>query len=365
MANETLYLKYRPRKLDEIVGQDPIKKIIRNSVKKDRIPHAYLLTGPRGTGKTSLARIIATIVNVEDGPSCDYDYKKSKICQSISKGSFPDIQEIDAATNRQIENVRENIKKAAYNAPIIGRKRVFIIDECHQFLSPSASALLKILEEPPDSTLFILCTTEPQKILETIQSRCQRLNLKKVRNDSLVKHMKSICENEGVGEVEDNALDLVARSSKGCVRDALSSLEMVIGASDGAITAKFVADLLGLSDQALHCDILESIVNKDQKNLIVTLKKAYISGVEPNALLDDFFEFVYNILISKCIESNKHLYIDPSIKKKWDNLYKKLSVDELNSLVCTIDEYVKKMFYSSKPEIIMDSCGIACIKGIS
>ena len=361
---ETLYLKYRPRSLDEIVGQEPIKKIIRNSVKKDRMPHAYLLTGPKGTGKTSLARIIATIVNVEDGPSCDYDIKKSEICKSILKGGFPDIHEIDAATNRQIDNVR-SISKTAYNAPIIGYKRVFIIDECHQFLSPAASALLKILEEPPESTIFILCTTEPQKILETIQSRCQRLNLKKVRNTLLVGHMQKICEIEGFEGVDPNALDLLAKAAKGCVRDALGNLELIMGASDGAIDVRFVADLLGISDQTLHCDILQNILDKDTKSLIVNLKKSYISGIEAKNLLEDFYEFVYNMLVAKCIEDHKHLYIEDGIKKRWKKLLDGFSIEQLNSLVYILDDYNKKMFYSSKPEIIMDSCCLSCIKEIS
>jgi DNA polymerase-3 subunit gamma/tau len=276
-----LYRKYRPKKLKGIVGQDHIKQYFQNAVSKNKISHAYLLSGTRGVGKTTIARIISLIVNCENGPSIDYDVK-SKICSAIlDNGAAGDVVELDAATNSSIDNIRE-IRKMAMTYPVMCRKRVFIIDEVHSLRGAAANALLHILEEPPESSMFILATTESHKILPTIKSRCQKFELKTLSVAEISSYLTKICNNEGYDKIENGAMQIIAQAAHGSIRDSLSILEPILSRCESGITVDIVRECIGSRlGQFFFCDLLEYIINKKSREAIVSIKKAIGSGMEP------------------------------------------------------------------------------------
>ena len=218
MNESALYSKYRPLKFNDLIGQNNVKKYFENVIKKSSLSHAYLFSGIRGTGKTTIARIIAMIVNCENGPSIDYD-PNSKICQMIINSQCPDVVELDAATNKSIDDIRE-IKNLARQKPIMCRKKVFIIDEAHCLLKNSVSGLLKILEEPPKHCIFILATTEPQNIMDTILSRCIRFDLHSIPFNDIKKRLSYICDKENI-KYDNESIAIIAKKSHGSLRDAI------------------------------------------------------------------------------------------------------------------------------------------------
>jgi len=223
--SHTLANKYRPKSLDEVVGQEVSVQIIRNSFKKKIDHHAYLLEGPLGSGKTTLARILALLLNTQLNPDDNPDLS-SKQVRDILNGTSIDVQEIDAASNNSVENIRQLIKDAEYS-PVQGYKKVYILDETHMLSKSAFNSLLKILEEPPESTAFILCTTEPKKIIDTVKSRCLQLNLFKLDWRQIFSQLKLICQFEKL-VYEEKALKIIAQNSSGSMRNALNILEKAI-----------------------------------------------------------------------------------------------------------------------------------------
>ncbi len=222
MAYTALYRKFRPKTFSEIVGQEHVTQTLKNQIKTGRVGHAYLLTGGRGTGKTSTAKILARAINClnpQDGEPCN----ECEICKANLEGTLTDIVEMDAASNNSVEDIR-NIKEKINFLPTLAKYRVYIIDEVHMLSTGAFNALLKTLEEPPEHVKFILATTEPQKLLTTILSRCQRFDFKKISNQDLIKRMKIVCDESKI-QITEPALNLIATLSEGAARDALSILE--------------------------------------------------------------------------------------------------------------------------------------------
>ena len=222
--------KYRPKTFSEVVGQEVPVRVLKNAIRLGKLSHAYLFAGPRGTGKTTIARILTKAVNClqpKEGEPCGV----CENCVAIDKGSFPDLIEIDAASNRGIDDIR-SIRDAVSYAPIKGKYKVYILDEAHMLTKEAFNALLKTLEEPPPRTIFILCTTEYEKIIPTILSRCQRLIFSKLREDQIVENLKRICQKEGL-ECEEKALYMLAKLSDGGMRDAVSLLDQVSTYGEG------------------------------------------------------------------------------------------------------------------------------------
>ena len=293
MSYKALYRAYRPNSFDEGAGQKHIVTTLQNAVLKNKIAHAYLFCGPRGTGKTSIAKLLAKAVNCNDKskiPCCSCEN-----CLLIQKGNHPDIIEIDAASNNGVDEIRDLIEKVKY-APIQAKYKVYIIDEVHMLSSGAFNALLKTLEEPPAHVIFILATTEPHKVIPTIISRCQRYDFTKIDEVSIVEKMIEILNIEKI-EFEKKALELIAVLADGGLRDALSILDQCIAYNQDLISVDCVSQIYGITSTKEKIELINYIFNKDVKKIIVNLKQLSESGIDIKRLTADLIEIIKETLI--------------------------------------------------------------------
>lgn len=293
MAYKALYRKYRPQTFEEVVGQEYIVETLKNAVNNDKLAHAYLFCGPRGTGKTTVAKILAKMVNcLSDGDKpCD----KCENCLEIQQSRHPDVIEMDAASNNGVDEIRELIEKVKY-APINGKYKVYIIDEVHMMTSSAFNALLKTLEEPPKYCLFILATTEPQKILPTIISRCQRFDFKKIPDEKIVLRLKEVCKKENI-KITDNALKLIARLADGGMRDSLSILDQCIAYKENDIDEDDVGMVYGVASAKDKIKILEYAKDSNSEKAIELVNSLANNGVDINRLTTDLINIVKEAVI--------------------------------------------------------------------
>ena len=294
--------KYRPQTFDDLIGQEAMVKTLRNAFASGRIAQAYMLTGVRGVGKTTTARIIARALNYETDkvskPTFDMPVP-GRHCAEIMESRHPDVVEMDAASNTGVDNMRELIESARYK-PLIARYRVFIIDEVHMLSKGAFNALLKTLEEPPEHVKFVFATTEIRKVPVTVLSRCQRFDLRRVDVPELGAHFRKIVANEGA-EAADDALTIIARAAEGSVRDGLSLLDQAIALGQGRVTAGTVRDMLGLADRGRIFDLLEQIFRGDTKAALATLAALHRDGAEPTQVLADLAEAVHAAARSRAV----------------------------------------------------------------
>ncbi|MHB1639880.1 MAG: DNA polymerase III subunit gamma/tau [Candidatus Dormibacteria bacterium] len=281
-VQQSLYLRYRPQRFGELVGQEVVARTLRNAVRERRFAHAYLFTGIRGTGKTSAARILARAINCEtpqDGEPC----LSCGACESIGAGRSLDVIEIDAATNRGIDEIRD-LRERAQFLPSELRMKVYIIDEAHMLTTEAGNAFLKTLEEPPEHACFILATTEPHRLTETILSRCQRFDFRRIPVAAMAGHLTRICELEGVKTSAD-VMQLVAEAGAGSLRDAESLLDRLIGTDDGVLDLALVRSALGMADPGALGRLADALVAGDMAPALAELQQLASSGVEPRQLL--------------------------------------------------------------------------------
>lgn len=339
-----LYRKYRPQKLEDIVGQTHIKTALTNAINLNKISHAYLFTGPRGTGKTSTARILAKSLNCVNGPTVT-PCEKCESCVSITNTVPIDVIEIDAASNRSVEDAHNILEKVQY-APVNGKYKIYIIDEVHMLTTQAFNALLKTLEEPPKNVIFILATTESHKVLDTIKSRCQRFDFKRITTNDIIEHLKKISEKENIN-ITDGALATIAKSSAGGMRDSLALLDQVstIGTSK-EITEDDINNLLGrLSFDTLK-ELAEHITHSDSASAIQVLEKIYNDGNEPIQILTNLMMFFKNLLISKTCDFETSIEItgltDAQIKSL-DEMKNSLETHQILFLINKTAEYIKDL----------------------
>lgn len=340
-----LYRKYRPKNLSEVVGQEHIKKALTNAISLNKISHAYLFTGPRGTGKTSIARILAKSLNCKEGPTVT-PCEVCPSCVDIKNSTPMDVIEIDAASNRKVEDAQNILEKIQY-VPVNGKYKIYIIDEVHMLTNHAFNALLKTLEEPPENVIFILATTEPQKVLETITSRCQRFDFRRITTDDIVAHLKHIAKQEKI-KIDDDALFTIAKNAAGGMRDSLALLDQVsVLDSAKTITTEDINKLLGRISFDMLNNLSECIVDSKPQDALELLEKIYNSGNEPTQILINLMGYLKNLLIVKNCQGEDLLIDLTQLNSTQIDILKKQSekveTHQITFLIEKVVYYIKEL----------------------
>ena len=350
MGYTALYRKFRPLNFSEMVGQEHITRTLKNQIIANRVGHAYLFNGGRGTGKTSAAKILARAINClnpKDGEPCN----ECEICKGAISGSLTDIVEMDAASNNSVEDIR-SIREEVNFLPTKAKYRVYIIDEVHMLSTGAFNALLKTLEEPPEHVKFILATTEPQKLPATILSRCQRFDFKKISNGDIIKRLEIVCKESNI-EITKEALQIVSTLSEGAMRDALSILERCIQDGENQIDEDKIKDLVGIPKMVYVHDIVEAIIRYDVDKALVTVNEVLEDGKDISNLLWEIIKYVKDILLYKAT-NHLELYSEEE-KVKVKEISETVEKERLINLVYAFSELENEMKFSTQKNIIFQA----------
>ena len=350
-----LYRKYRPQTLDKLVGQEHIKKTLTSAIELGKIAHAFLFTGPRGTGKTSTARILAKSLNCKNGPTI-HPCGECESCLDIMNSVPIDVIEIDAASNRKVEDTQSILEKIQY-VPVHGKYKIYIIDEVHMLTNHAFNALLKTLEEPPENVIFILATTEVHKVLDTIKSRCQRFDFRRITTEDIVKHLRYISDEEKIN-ISDDALFTIAKNSAGGMRDSISLLDQLslLGVSK-QITSEDVNAVLGrISFDALY-KLSDKIIASEPNAAIEVLNDIYNSGNEPLQILTNLSEYFKNLLIVKNCKKDLLGELTGLNEAQLEELVKQKDVLETQQIVFLLERityYIKEVKLASNQHLWLE-----------
>jgi DNA polymerase-3 subunit gamma/tau len=328
MASTALYLKWRPQRFEDVVGQEHVTQTLKNALRGGRIAHAYLFTGPRGTGKTTMARLLAKAVNCLDEDVAQRPCNRCHICQAISEGRLLDLIEMDAASHTGVDNVREAIRDKVGFRPSEARYKVYVIDEVHMLSTSAFNALLKTLEEPPEHVIFCLATTEPHKVLPTIVSRCQRFDFRRIPRAAMVARLRLIAEQEGI-QIDDEALGFVVQSATGSARDAISLLDQLTAYGDERITLERLRSVLGLSDIELIYQLASCMVAHEVGRGLDVINQAVEQGADVRQFSQQVIEYLRAGLLVHVGGSTAAAEMDARTRTELDALVGQCSSHEL------------------------------------
>ena len=347
--SEALYRKYRPQTFEDVVGQEHIERTIKNAIEQDKVSHAYLFCGPRGTGKTTTARLLAKALLCEKGPTADPD-GTCEDCQLIAAGEHPDVYELDAASRTGVDNVREEIINRVQFAPTRGRYKVYIIDEVHMLSVAAFNALLKTLEEPPSHVVFILATTDPQKVPETIHSRCQRFDFRRISAEAMVARLGAVCVSEGV-EFEGEALDLIAHRAEGGLRNALTSLEQIIAFGEGKVTLSGAEAMLGSLDSSEMSEIMNAVGTRDAAACFRWTAQYVETGADLARFVGDMAERVRNLYVMSLVGADVALEVSESERRELTGELPLFGPDRLARLLGVLGDLSAELKTSTNPRL--------------
>jgi DNA polymerase-3 subunit gamma/tau len=351
MAYVVIARRWRPQQFEDIIGQEHVSKTLANSIAANHIAHSFIFTGPRGVGKTTTARILAKALNCEKGPT-PTPCNECASCKAITEGSSFDVLEIDGASNRgidEIRNLRENIRFS----PTTGKYRIYIIDEVHMLTKEAFNALLKTLEEPPEHAVFIFATTEIHRVPATILSRCQRFDFKRIPLNTIIEHLRRICDGDKV-EIEDEALLQIAKKADGSMRDSQSILDQIISYSKGKITFNDVSQALGVIRQDIFFKTSDFIRQGDIKSLILLSNDILSAGHDLNEFLLGLEEHFRNILIVSTMQSTELVNVSENYLKQYEEDAAKFNQNDLISYLQIISELIKDIKWSKQPQLKLE-----------
>ena len=350
--HKALYRSYRPQNFEDVVGQEHIIRTLKNQIENNNVGHAYLFSGTRGTGKTSTAKIFARAVNCENSINQE-PCNECEVCRDILNDNVMDVVEIDAASNNSVDDIRE-LRESVKYSPTKAKYKVYIIDEVHMLSQGAFNALLKTLEEPPSYVIFILATTEPHKIPATILSRCQRFDFKRVTVKDMTDRMKKICNEENI-EVEEKALNLIARNSQGALRDALSILDQCISFSDNKIEYKDAVELLGTVNIEQLFEMAQSIIDQDTKRSLQILNEFVVWGKDIRNLINDLIDHFRNLMVCKVsTELDEIISLPEETIKLLKEQSKIVDVNDLIRILNILSETQDNMKTSSNPRVLAE-----------
>lgn len=350
MSAGTFYQKYRSRNFQEIIGQEHVVLTLKNAIENNRLSHAYIFSGPRGTGKTSLARILAKSLNCRPNGASITPCLDCDLCRGITSGIAADVIEIDAASHTGVDNIRDLNDKMGF-MPLECRYKIYIIDEAHMLSTGAFNALLKTLEEPPANTIFILATTEPHKIPVTIHSRCQQLHFRNLTLTEIQNHVKWVCEQESIS-IDEGALQIIARNAGGCMRDALSLLNHVFSFKGQTISAADVLFVLGSTDDSRMVALLQSVAKTHTQAVIQQLDALYADGANPSQLLIDLLR-VLRAALAIAAGIKQSGYADESSTQALQELVKVMTLSRLAKLIEVLAKTESDLRWFSSAELLL------------
>lgn len=351
LAYQALYRVWRPQQFIDVVGQEHVTKTLQNALLQQKISHAYLFNGPRGTGKTSAAKILAKAVNCERAPVSE-PCNECEACKGITNGTISDVLEFDAASNSRVEEMRDVLDKVKF-APTAVNYKVYIIDEVHMLSISAFNALLKTLEEPPKHVIFILATTEPHKIPLTIISRCQRFDFRRITAQSIVNRMKLIVEETSV-KCEEDALKMIARAAEGGMRDALSLLDQAISFSQDVVTVEDALTVTGSVSQGFLNKLAKAVLDQDVASGLEALEELLFHGKDPSRFIEDFILYYRDMLLYKTAPNLEESLDRVLLDEEFRQIAEAVSYDEIYQLIDLLNKTQQDMRWTNHPRIFLE-----------